>query len=204
MYQQLPFLTPEDIEQNFLKFRSLCEAEKLGERSENVLKLIDDLSEQIATCPASGKKKYHRAEPGGLVDHSLRVYTNARKLASTFLKSASIDSIIITTLFHDLGKIGDGETEYFVQQNDQWRRDKLGELYTHNENITYMQVPDRSLYLLQKYHVVLSVDETLAIKLHDGFIIEGNREHCMKEPPLATIVLMADYIATKQEKGEMN
>lgn len=202
MNTPLPPLTPENIEENFLKFVELCG--KLGDRSELVINMINELSEQLATCPASGKTKYHRAEPGGLVDHSLRVYSNVRKLASTFKKSIPVESLIITALFHDLGKIGDGETEYFVQQNDVWRRDKLGEVYTHNQNITHMQVPDRSLYLLQKYGIVLSVDEMLAIKLHDGFIVEGNREHCLKEPAIATLLMMADYLATQQEKGVLD
>jgi hypothetical protein len=74
-------LTPEEIAANFDKFRSLCE--KLGDRSETALKMVDSLGEQLALCPASSRKDYHNCMVGGLVEHSLRVLSNAMKLVKT-------------------------------------------------------------------------------------------------------------------------
>jgi hypothetical protein len=140
-----------------------------------------------------------------LVDHSLRVLQNAITLKDAFEWDLPKESLIITALFHDLGKVGYPGTQedqnYYVETADQWRRDKLGEMYTYNRDITYMSVPDRSLYVLQYYGVRLTIDETLAIRLHDGLAVEANRAYSMKEPPLADVLHMADMIATKQEKG---
>jgi len=41
----------------------------------------------------------------------------------------------------------------------------------------------------------------LAIKLNDGQYAEENAPYKMKEPMLADVVHLADYISTKQEKN---
>jgi len=192
-------LTPEEIASNFDKYRSLCE--KLGDRSEPALRLVDDLGERLALCPASGKKDYHHSFPGGLVDHSLRVLQNAMTLAKAFGWKVPKDSLIIACLFHDLGKVGDHKSDYYVPA-EQWRAEKLGELYTYNKDIQYMSVPHRGVFLCQHYGLRLTQDETLAITLNDGFVVDENKPYCLKEPLLAHIVMTADYISTRQEKGD--
>lgn len=192
-------LTPEEIEQNWNKFRALCE--KLGERSAAALTMVDSLSERLALCPASAKRDFHCAFPGGLVDHSLRVLGNAMKIVKAFDWKVPKDSLIISTLFHDLGKIGDHENDYYLPQTDSWRIEKMGEEYVINQNLTYMSVPARGVFLTQHFGLKLTQDETLAILLNDGFVIEENKKYCLKEPLLAHIVMTADYISTMQEKG---
>lgn len=192
-------LTPEEIEQNWNKFRSLCE--RLGDRSEAALKMVDSLGERLAICPASGKREYHNAFPGGLVDHSLRVLGNAMKLARAFGWEIPKDSMIIGCLFHDLGKVGDHEKDYYVPQTDGWRAEKLGEEYTYNKDIQYMTVPDRGIFLCQHFGLQLKREEMLAIRLNDGQYADENAAYKLKEPMLADVVHMADLISTKQEKG---
>jgi len=75
-------LTPEQIAENFEKYRGFME--KLGDRSDAALTLVDGLGERLALCPASSRKEYHHAIPGELVDHSLRVLSNALKLVKAF------------------------------------------------------------------------------------------------------------------------
>jgi putative nucleotidyltransferase with HDIG domain len=191
-------LEPEEIAANFDKFRSLCE--KLGDRSPAALALVDHLGERLALCPASGRKEYHAAFPGGLVDHSLRVLTYAMKLCKTFEWNVPKDSLIIACLFHDLGKVGDHENDYYVPQDSEWHREKLGEMYKHNKDILYMTVPDRGVWLCQHFGLKLTQDEWLAIKLNDGQYIQENVPYKMREPMLADIVHQADIIATKEEK----
>lgn len=192
-------LTPELIEQNWKKMRSLLE--RLGDRSEAALGMVDALGERLALCPASGKRDYHNAFPGGLVDHSLRVLGNAMRLAGAFGWKIPKDSLIIACLFHDLGKVGDHESDYYIPQTDQWRVDKLGEEYTFNKDIQYMTVPDRGIFLCQHFGLKLKQDELLAIRLNDGQYAEENGAYKLKEPMLADVVHMADLISTKQEKG---
>lgn len=192
-------LTPEQIAENFEKFRSFME--KLGDRSAPALSLVDHLGERLAMCPASSRKEYHAAFPGGLVDHSLRLLSNALKLCKTFNWDVPKDSLIIGCLLHDLGKVGDHEKDYYVPQDSDWHREKLGEMYKHNKDIQYMTVPDRGVWLCQRFGLELTQDEWLAIKLNDGQYAEENAPYKMKEPLLADIVHLADYISCKQEKN---
>jgi hypothetical protein len=192
-------LTPEEIESNFNKFRSLCE--KLGDRAPAALHLIDSLGERLALCPASGKKDYHNAFPGGLVDHSLRVLQNAMTLAKAFGWKIPKDSLIIGCLFHDLGKVGDHKHDYYVPA-EAWRAEKMGEMYTYNRDMQYMSVPHRSIFLCQHYGLKLTQEEMTAILLNDGFVVDENKPYCLKEPILSHVVMTADYISTRQEKGD--
>jgi len=175
--------------------------EKLGDRSEPALALVDHLGERLAMCPASSRKEYHAAFPGGLVDHSLRLLSNALKLCKTFNWEVPKDSLIIGCLLHDLGKVGDHEKDYYVPQDSDWHREKLGEMYKHNKEILYMTVPDRGVWLCQHFGLKLTQDEWLAIKLNDGQYAEENAPYKMKEPLLADVVHLADYISCKQEKN---
>ena len=191
-------LSPEDIASNYDKFRSFME--KLGDRSEPALALVDHLGERLALCPASSRKEYHAAFPGGLVDHSLRVLGNAMRLVKGFSWDISKESLIIGCLLHDIGKVGDHENDYYLPQTDGWRNEKLGEMYTHNKGMQYMTVPHRGVWLCQHFGLKLSQAEFLAIMLNDGQYDETNAPYKMKEPMLADVVHLADYISTKQEK----
>ena len=195
--------TPEQIANNFNKFRALCE--KLGSRSESVLKMVDHLGEQLALCPASSRKEFHLAEPGGLVDHSLRVLSNTIKIMKTFGWETPKDSLIISCLFHDIGKVGfvddDGVVaDYYIPQESEWHRDKLGEMYKHNKEMQYMTTPQRSVHMCQHFGVKLKTDEYLSILLNDGFVVDENKPYCLKMNPLVYAVMTADYISTMQEK----
>jgi len=192
-------LTPEEIESNWKRMRSLLE--KCGDRSVASLRMVDALGERLALCPASAKRDFHNAFPGGLVDHSLRVLGNAMRLTGAFGWKIPKDSLIIGSLFHDLGKVGDHEHDYYVPQTDQWRVDKLGEEYTYNKEIQFMTVPDRGIFLCQHFGLLLTQDEMLAIRLNDGQYADENAPYKLKEPMLADVVHMADLISTKQEKG---
>jgi hypothetical protein len=196
-------LTPEEIEQNWRKFTSLCE--KTGDRAPAIAKMLEDLDERLCLCPASSKASFHNAFPGGLVKHSLHVLNNVIVLNKAYEWNLPKESMIIAALFHDIGKVGlpgkGSENDYYVEQTDSWRRDKLGELYKHNDNITYLTTADRSVFVLQHYGVRLTVDEWLAIKLNDGFSVQENKVYSLKEPPLVFAVQTADYISTMIEKN---
>lgn len=200
-------LSPEQIEANWKKFRALCE--KLGERSQSVLNMLDSLDEHLALAPASSRLDFHNAFPGGLVDHSLRVLANANTLIKAYGYNVPKDSLIIGSLFHDLGKIGhvnpdNSVLDYYLPQDSQWHRDKLGEMYKHNNALPYMTVPHRGVFICQHFGVKLSHDEFLAIVLNDGFVVQENKPYCLKEPLLAHVVMTADYISTTQEKNSNN
>jgi len=163
------------------------------------------LDEQFALAPASSKNQFHNAFPGGLVEHSLRVLANGMKLVNAYEFDIPKESLIISCLFHDVGKVGIPEDdgtfkEFYIQQNDQWRADKLGEQYAYNNDIQYMSTPQRSVFLMQSFGIKLKQDEYLSILLNDGFVVEENRRYCLKINPLVYVVQTADYISTMQEK----
>lgn len=193
-------ISPEKIAENFEKFESLCK--RLGDRSENVLKMVEHLGERLALCPASARVEHHSCFPGGLVDHSLRVLTTAGKLAKTHGCEFPLESLIISCLFHDLGKVGDENEDYYVVQKSDWHRDK-GMLYEYNEKISYMSVPHRSVYLMQRFDIKLSQEEYLAILLNDGQYVEANKPYAMREPLLSMIVHQADAFSTMWEKTNL-
>jgi hypothetical protein len=195
-------LTPEEIEKNWLRFRSLCE--KLGERTPVVMRMVDELDERLCLCPASAKKDYHGAFPGGLVDHSLRVLKNLVALNNAYGWKLPKDSMIVGALFHDVGKVGlpgkGSENDFYLPQTDGWRVEKLGEEYKYNDGIAYLTTPDRSVFMMQHYGIQLSADEYLAIKLNDGFILQENKPYGLKLSPLVYGVMTSDYVSTMEEK----
>lgn len=190
-------LSAEQIDENYKKILEL--SSKLGDRKDLVLCMLDKIGDRFAFAPASSRLDQHNCFPGGLIEHSLRVFTNALKLRKTFEYDIQLESIIITALFHDLGKIGDLENDYYVDQTSDWHRDKLGELYIKNKKLQFMPVAHRSVWLLQQFGIKLSYDEWTAIVIHDGQYIDENKAYKMKECLLADLLHTADYLACKEE-----
>ena len=162
--------------------------------------LMDNIGERLLAAPASAKVNYHNCFPGGLVEHSLRVYKNLKYLAKGFLPNVTDNSLRIVALFHDLGKVGNLEQDYFLPQDNQWRKENLGEYYIHNPNLLYMGGAQRSIFLLNRLGVSLTEVEYQAILIHDGQYVEENKRYAHKESMLALLLHQADMIACKQEQ----
>lgn len=191
-------LTEEKILKNYETFRALCR--KLGPRADDVSNMLDHFDTRLSVAPASSRQAYHASYPGGLVDHSLRVFQNARIMNDTFKHNIPIESLIIACLFHDFGKVGDLEQDLYLPQTNSWRADNLGENYVYNRSIQMMPNAERGLWIIQHFGIKLTMDEWLAIRLNDGPIAEENRSYSMHEPLLALIVHQADRLACHQEK----
>jgi hypothetical protein len=196
-------LRAEDVEANFNKYVEYLKKIQDPARQAAALSVTEQLGERLALCPASGRLEHHNCFVGGLVDHSIRVLRNALVLRKSFdlVSDIPLDSVIIAALFHDLGKVGDYDFDYYLPQDSDWHREKLGELYTFNKSLPYMTIPHRSLWLLQKAGLVLTQDEFLAIMLHDGQYAPDNKSYAMKERTLVDLIHMADFMACKQEKN---
>ena len=187
------------INVNYEKYEALCG--KMGDRSEAAKAMVDALSSRLALCPASAKERFHDAFPGGLIEHSLNVYKLAQNLNKSLGANLDDVSLRIACLFHDLGKVGDLTDDYYLPQDNDWRRDNLGEIYTVNWDMQKMPHSDRSLWLLQHFGITLTLDEWIAIKIHDGQYADMNEYYSMSEPTLALIVHMADRMSVQVEKG---
>jgi hypothetical protein len=185
-----------------------------SERREKLLKMYHDLEDRMVVAPASGKEEYHYCHVGGYVEHVLHVVDTALKMSDTYEaagghKNWTDEELVFSALHHDLGKVGDLNDEYYVPQDNDWRRKTLGEVYTHNTDIPNMRVPDRALFLLQHFGVKVSLNETLAIKLADGLYDEANTYY-MKvfdasrslKNHLPYIIHWADHMAPTVEYDE--
>jgi hypothetical protein len=75
--------------------------------------------------------------------------------------------------------MGLDEGEYYKPNDSQWHIDKLGQIYKFNTDIPAMKVAERSLFLLQNWGVRVTLNEHLAISLHDGLYDDSNKFYLM-------------------------
>lgn len=200
----------EKAEDNYKRFMSAISEDS---RSELLSKMYDDYGNVLITSPASGKSHYHNAYPGGYIDHILRVMDCAIELSKTYKRMGgninfTKQEIVFSALHHDLGKLGEPNVPYYVDQDSDWHR-KRGEFYKINDSIQYLKVPDRSLMVLQSYGIGLTQTEWLSIKLSDGLYYEGNNAYLTNQIPfsmknnLPYIIHWADHMATNIEKDQV-
>ena len=191
-------LSAEQIKKDYETFRGLCG--KCGEdRSEKILKMVDELEERIIECPASTKDEFHLATMGGWLNHSLRCLSFLLKLTKTFEVEFPKESLIISGIFHDANKLGTPTQPYYIPETEDWRIRK-GYTYKINSEIRFMDAGQRGLYLLQHYGIQLKEDEYLAILLNDGCSLPANASYSLKEPELAVLVHFADKWSCLFEK----
>ena len=204
-------LTAEQIQDNWEQFIGYIDEYISEPRASKLKEFYNTYAERIMLMPASHKKEYHNAFPGGYVEHVNRVIEAALKINSIWVdlgatQNYTIEELVFSAMNHDLGKMGDEENESYIPQTDQWRKDKLGEDYTFNSKLEYMSVPDRGLFLLKEHDIDYSKNEWLAIKLHDGMYDEANKPYLMSWMPetkvrtsLVHIIHQADFLAARIE-----
>jgi len=203
-------LQAEKILSNFEKHQRIVKT-YITDRQEQVLSMIEQLGETYVMAPASSKSWYHSAFPGGYVDHVNRVVEYAIKQMRLYKEMGgevdfTEEELIFAALFHDLGKIGDGERPNYIPQTDKWRQDKLSEMYTYNPELDFMLIPDRSLFILQKFGIKVNQKEWLGIRLHDGVFDKANEayffsnvESSRQKTSIVSILHSADFLASKVE-----
>jgi len=167
----------------------------------NMVKTLLPLMRQT---PASGTVKYHSAWAGGLLVHTVEVIEMGIQVADTVgpgvIKHEKMDdfmrSVVKCCYLHDIGKVGDGETPYYLPQDNDWRRTNLGETYTINRDLdamAFLPIPLRGLWLAQKFNVFLTQDEMQAVTASDGPGSElGKAINTFFETPLTMVVHFAD------------
>ena len=203
-------LQAEKIHSNYEKHLKIID-HYIGDRKDACKKLIEHLGEAYIMAPASGKSWHHNAFPGGYIDHVNRVVEFAIKQMKLFKEmGGTIDfteeELVFAAIFHDLGKIGDGDKNNYVIQTDEWRKNKLFEQYTYNPDLDFMLVPDRSLFILQKFGIAVTQNEFLGIRLHDGVFDKANEAYFFSNMPtsrmktnIVYVLHSADFLASKVE-----
>ena len=203
-------LNAEQIQNNYVKHHKIID-HYITDRKDQVKEMIKHMEDNYVMAPASGRAWYHNAFAGGYVDHVNRVVQFAIKQKNTYEEMGGLidftdEQLVFAALFHDLGKMGDGDSPNYIPQTDKWRQDKLSEMYTYNPDLQFMLIPDRSLFILQKFGIKVDQKEFLAIRCHDGVFDKANEayffsnmESSRQKTSIISILHTADFLASKVE-----
>lgn len=145
-------------------------------------------------APCSGA--HHLAKESGLLEHSLNVLDIARKLNKSLVAGIKDDTIVITVLLHDLGKMGDHGKFNYIENLLKDGKQSTAKPYITNPSLLYIPHEVRSVMIAERF-IVLSEDEEQAILFHNGlydtfkYVIPG------KETPLYMVLHWADMWASR-------
>jgi len=204
--------TAEQIQANWDELMDVIKCDISSPRREKLLEFYEQYADRLMLMPASHKKEYHNAFPGGYVEHILRVIRCALKQYELWAEEGAdmttftLEELVFSALNHDLGKMGDEENESYIPQTDNWRREKLGEDYMFNSKIPFASVPDRGLFILQSHGIQYTFNEMIAIQTHDGLYDKANEKYLLGYLPeqkprtsLPFILHQADLMAARIE-----
>ncbi len=185
----------DKVESNWKTYESL-----VGKLSDdNLNTLVGEVGERLVLCPASTRTDQYGCYPGGLVQHALRVTDAMRKISSALGYDISTASIIRVGLLHEIGKVGDINNDYFLEQDSDWHREKLGQLYKYNEDLEKMTTSHRTLWLLQHYGVVLTRDEWEAVSCAQGSHLEENKFYAYTNSNLTKLLQAAKALVINED-----
>lgn len=153
------------------------------------------------TAPASGR--FHNNMEGGLFDHSMNVLNYARNLYVFSKKNypdfpdLSSESIIISTLHHDLCKVNFyGKDKAWVKHEYNWVEYEIYKPGLNETELKNFGHGDKSVILMLRHGFMdLTDQEMLAIKHHMGkWGGDINADLAMNDP-LVKLVHLADNCA---------
>ena len=180
--------------------KALFDGELIKTKRDNIKELIECMEDGgFYESPCSGA--HHLAEPGGLLEHSLNVLTLARDLAKSWESTIPDDSITISALLHDLGKMGDhGKPNYAENYLKDGSRSSA-KPYITNTNLVYIPHEVRSVLIAERY-IYLSEEEERAILWHNGLYGQFRNDITGKETEPYMIIHFADMWASRITEKE--
>ena len=134
---------------------------------------MEELGPNLMLSPASGNVNYHNAYEGGYLDHVMNVARNSLRMMKLYKEAGGIvdftqEELLFSAFHHDLGKLGEKGHMAYKKQTSDWHVKNRGEVYTWNDDISYMTHTDRTFYLLSQYDIKYTEKEFFGIKLTDG------------------------------------
>ena len=158
--------------------------------------------ERIGYFTAPASSKFHLADGGGLLEHSVNVATLMINLAPTLKMDVgnNWESIVIAGLFHDIGK-----ASYYGKANyveNILKSGKVSAAKPYEVNKDRLSIPHEvaSIHILSQ-HIELTEDETFAILYHNGlytptgYAVKGN------ETELYCLLHFADLWSSRITEG---
>ena len=151
------------------------------------------------TAPASGGN--HSNQVGGLAEHSLNVLHMAEKMSVALYGGENIseelrNSIVIATLLHDLGKVGDYDKQMYVPNILKSGKQSEAKPWMRNKQLSNVPHAVRSIKLATLF-IDLTEDEEWAILAHDGLYDFMKYEVMGHETELYMLVHFADLWSSK-------
>lgn len=177
--------------------------------AEEFLKWLE--STDFFSAPAS--TRFHLAQPGGLVEHSVHVYERLKKLYSVEkygdLSDVTVfpeaETIAICGLLHDTCKANFYGVEMRNRKNEQGQWEKYP-FYVVNDQLPYGH-GEKSVYIISSF-MKLTREEAMAIRWHMGGFDESVKggSYAMSDAfskfPLAVLLHVADLQATYLDEGD--
>jgi len=180
----------KDLQKRYNELKS-----KVKRRAGEFAELMEYIETETEWLKSPASTRFHLCKENGLLEHSVNVAETLIRMKDTLYPIIEDESCVIVALLHDLGKVGmPGEPLYLKNKpTENQRRAGYGPTYPYsfNNNLTYLSVPIRSLYLALPY-LPLSEEETQAIAYHDGQYVDDNRSVAKNECPLTLLLQYAD------------
>lgn len=194
---ELPEPIKNEYENILSKFKDQTKLPYLN----NLIKFAEEYT-YFLTAPAS--TKYHLSCKHGLLLHSLSVTSLMfdMKESRSYFSDISDESIVVTGLFHDLGKAGeDLQNPYYIECEATPKQKAAGygpsQPYKMNDMTVKFEHAHLSALLVAKYYPVATYEELQAILIHDGTEKLSNQDYIMKECKLQTLLHHADVESAK-------
>ena len=181
------------------------------EGMENLIDWMDNNGFFEAPCST----QHHLCQDGGLAEHSLNVFKQMDDFAHMLLSAndyvAMMDSVVICSILHDIGKCGQFGKRYYVD-NYLSKPDKYGnpvrstaKPYITNADLLNVPHEIRSLSIVDRF-IDLTEDEQFAILYHNGMYGDLKYQLNGKETPLYLLLHMADMwcsrVIEKEDEDE--
>ena len=208
--------TAEQIQENYDKFIGALKKVFSGDRLDKLLHMYseEELGQELAVAPASGRLAFHSAYVGGYIDHVMNVAKNAYKLKKVFEDGGNKvdftdEELLFAAFHHDLGKLGNDEGPLYLPETSDWHIKNQGKVFKQNTDLNYMDVTHRALHILGKYQIPYTEKEMLGIMLADGLYNEATKPYFMARNPdyalkteLPYILHWEDHLSCRQERRE--
>lgn len=194
-------LTEKEIQENKERFIELLQS--IQREGSNVEQLVKKLSSSdFFTAPAS--TTYHGAYEGGLCEHSLHVYENLVMLNQMKELNLPEDSILITSLLHDVSKMNYYETAQrnVKDENGKWVSKPFIKTREAKDRFIYAGHGANSEYIIGRF-IPLSLQESVAVinhmggkDMYTGAMSDANISEIFNRYPLALYLHLADMLST--------
>jgi len=172
---------------------------KISKRKGEFDALIDFMENKTDYLSSPASTRFHLCRKHGLLEHSVNVAETMLKFRDAVAPDIDEESCIITALIHDLGKAGMPGRPQYLENEPTPKQKQYGFPasipYRMNDELIYLSVPVRSLYLALPY-ISLSESEVQAVMYHDGQYVDDNKSVATKETPLLLLLQYADTWST--------